>query len=340
MPFEAPYPYGTAGGYDDPLEPQIPERWRLAKQTNVIVYLHVNGVLTEKDRQNVEDVIRVLDLTGVALVAIIIRDDGTIIDNAVGDVNAGDGLAITLDAPGVVTIRIPVSGIDTSMIADLAITAAKIANDTITSAQLAADSVGNSELAAGAVTNTEVAVGAAIAQSKLALSITNAEIAAGAAIAKTKLAALGIVNADVDAAAAIAQSKLALAITNAQVAAGANIDGAKLADNSVPATKLIGGGGGSLTFVGVGSATWDPASLNGSGIYATDTTVTVAGAQVGDFVLVFHTGALVTSTSALSRVNITAWVSTANTVNVHASVAGTFVADIPSGTVNVLVLRA
>lgn len=253
MPFEPPYPYGTEGGFDDPLEPQIPEVWRLAKQTNVIVYLHVNGVLTEKDRQNVEDVIRVLDLTGVALVAIIIRDDGTIIDNAVGDVNAGDGLAITLDAPGVVTIRIPVSGIDTAMIADLAITAAKIANDTITATQIAADAIGTSELAPGAVTNTEVAAGAAIAQSKLALAITNNEIAVGAAIAKSKLAALNITNADIDAAAAIAKSKLAaLNIVNADVAAGAAIDGTKLGVGTVPLDRLVSAPGGGMIDVYLG----------------------------------------------------------------------------------------
>lgn len=340
MPFETPYPYGTAGGFDDPLEPQIPERWRIARQTTMIVYLHVNGVLTEKDRQNVEDVIRVLDLTGVALMAIIVRDDGTIIDNAVSDVNAGGGIQVTLDAPGVVTLYIPVSGIDTAMIADLAITAAKIANDTITSAQLAADSVGNSELAANAVTNTEVATGAAIAQSKLALAITNAEVASGAAIAKNKLASLDIVNADINAAAAIAKSKLAsLAIVNADVAVGANIDGSKLLINSVDPNRIIGGLGSSFTFVGQATATWDPPALTGASTYMTDTTITVTGAATGDFVLAQHTSNQVGGVSALARTKVTGWVSAANTVTVKVTIEGSYNADLGSGTLSVLVIR-
>jgi hypothetical protein len=80
----------------------------------------------------------------------------------------------------------------------------------------------------------------------------------------------------------------------------------------------------------VGSKTWDPAATGQWGLATT--TVTVAGAAVGDTVLA-------SMSTMVASVELSAWVSVADTVTVHLMpLAGTV--DIASGTLTVQVIPA
>lgn len=132
MSFTGSDPYGTPGGFDSYDTPFDPVDVRLAEGRNYIFFLIVNGPVTEKNRENVEDVIRVLGLRGQDLAGVIIRDNGTVIDPAATDLNFEEGLAITLVAPGVVRVDIPPSGLTTTLFADGSVTAVKLDSTTVT----------------------------------------------------------------------------------------------------------------------------------------------------------------------------------------------------------------
>lgn len=97
--------------------------------------------------------------------------------------------------------------------------------------------------------------------------------------------------------------------------------------NSVPATALDG------NVVGIdlsGSGTYDPPSLaDGAGI---TTTVTVAGAVLGDF-------ALASFSLDLTGITVTAYVSSANTVSVRFQNESGGTVDLASGTLRIKVIK-
>jgi hypothetical protein len=80
MSFQGPDPYGTPGGFDSFSRPQSPPDIRMAEGRVYYFFLNVNGAVTEINRENVEDVIRVLGLHADDLLGMILRDDGAVID--------------------------------------------------------------------------------------------------------------------------------------------------------------------------------------------------------------------------------------------------------------------
>lgn len=179
MSFGTPYPYGTPGGDEVIAAPQLPPVYRVAQGNSVIVFLHVNGRLAERLRENVEDVVRVLGLTGTVIVAIIVREEGVVRDANAGDLDFQDGLTVTQIAPGVVTIEIGANEITTGMLQDALVTAIKmapnsvetvaikdanvttpkIADANITLAKLAPNSVDSSKIVDGSITAIDIAPG-------------------------------------------------------------------------------------------------------------------------------------------------------------------------------------
>lgn len=146
MSFGNPYPYGTAGGDENVATAQNPPVYRVAQGNSVIVFLHVNGRLAERLRENVEDVVRVLGLTGTVLVAIIVREEGVVRDANASDLDFQDGLTVTQIAPGVVTIGIGPGEIVTSMIDSLAVTLANMAAGSVDSSKVVDGSLLHTDL--------------------------------------------------------------------------------------------------------------------------------------------------------------------------------------------------
>lgn len=68
--------------------------------------------------------------------ALIVRQNGSLIDNQVVDMDFVNGLEVIELTPGVVQINIPDLGIVTALIADNAVTTSKIADDAITPIKL------------------------------------------------------------------------------------------------------------------------------------------------------------------------------------------------------------
>lgn len=159
MSFGTPYPYGTPGGDEVTSAPQIPPVIRVARGNSVVVFLHVNGRLTERLRENVEDVVRILGLAGDVLVAIIVRQDDVVRDANGSDLNFINGLVVTQIAPGVVSIEIGNDAITNAMLQDAIVTAAKIATGAVENAALATDSVDARVIAPGTITAAEIAPG-------------------------------------------------------------------------------------------------------------------------------------------------------------------------------------
>lgn len=89
--------------------------------------------------------------------AIITRNDGTVIDAATVDVDFVAGIEVIQVTSGVITINVRADGIVTSMIADGQITLAK----------LAGNSVDSSKIVDGSIVDADVNAAAAIAFSKL-----------------------------------------------------------------------------------------------------------------------------------------------------------------------------
>jgi hypothetical protein len=121
MSFEGPYPYGTPGGTENLVQPLDPPLTRVGYGKSIILVVQVNGRITERLRERIEDVVRVLGLAGASLVAIIIRDDGVVRDANAADVDFQEGILAAQLAPGVVTVNI----------ADGGITAIKFDNTTV-----------------------------------------------------------------------------------------------------------------------------------------------------------------------------------------------------------------
>lgn len=179
MSFGTPYPYGTAGGDEIVATAQNPPVYRVAQGNSVIVFLHVNGRLAERLRENVEDVVRVLGLTGTVLVAIIVREEGVVRDANASDLDFQDGLTVTQIAPGVVTIEVGTGEITTAMLQDALITSVKIADGQVTLAKMAANSVDASKIVDLSVGTAELA-NLGVTTGKIAnLGVTTAKIADG-----------------------------------------------------------------------------------------------------------------------------------------------------------------
>jgi hypothetical protein len=187
MSFGTPYPYGTPGGDEVIALPQTPPSIRVARGNSVIVFLHVNGRLAERLRENVEDVVRILGLAGDVLVAIIIREDNVVRDSNAGDLSFDDGLVVTQLAPGVVSITIGNDAITSAMLQDaiveaahlgaFAVTNLAIATDAVDSRTIAANAVGSSEIAANAVGSSEIANDAVVTSKILDANVTGPKIA-------------------------------------------------------------------------------------------------------------------------------------------------------------------
>jgi hypothetical protein len=151
MSFTGPYPYGTPGGTEVLVLPQNPLLIRVAQGKVYILLLQVNGPIDERLRENVEDVVRVLGLTGQVLVAIIVRENGVVRDANATDLDFQDGLAISQIAPGVVTIDIGAGEVTTGMLADLSVTLIKLAANSVDASKIVDGSVGKTELAGAAI---------------------------------------------------------------------------------------------------------------------------------------------------------------------------------------------
>lgn len=137
MSFQGPDPYGTPGGTEVVTLPQTPEDVRIAKGRSYIIFMRTNGPVTTRFREQVEDVIRVLGLTGNVLVAIIVRENNVVRDANAGDLNFSTPLTATELAPGVVSIDIGPATITVFELADDAVETAKIKNAAVTAAKLA-----------------------------------------------------------------------------------------------------------------------------------------------------------------------------------------------------------
>lgn len=177
MSFGTPYPYGTPGGDEVIAAPQLPPVYRVAQGNSVIVFLHVNGRLAERLRENVEDVVRVLGLTGTVLVAIIVREEGVVRDANASDLDFQDGLLVTQIAPGVVTIEIQTDSITTGMLQNALITSVKIADANVTTAKIADANVTLAKMAANSVDASKI-VDLSVGTAELAnLGVTTGKIA-------------------------------------------------------------------------------------------------------------------------------------------------------------------
>jgi hypothetical protein len=148
--FEGPYPYGTAGGIEiiGAVEPQLV---RVARGNSVIIFLHVNAPAVERIREQVEDVVRILGLSGLSLVAIIARQDGVVVDSNAGDMDFQGAIRINQVAPGVIELYIGDDGITSAMIGNAVIEAAHIAAGSIGTTELADEGVTAAKLAPGAL---------------------------------------------------------------------------------------------------------------------------------------------------------------------------------------------
>ena len=167
MSFGTPYPYGTPGGDEVIATAQNPPAFRVAQGNSVIVFLHVNGRLAERLRENVEDVVRVLGLTGTVLVAIIVREEGVVRDANASDMDFQDGLTVTQIAPGVVTVEIGAAEVTTGMLQDALITAIKMAPNSVETAAIKDANVTLAKLAPSSVDSSKI-VNASIVGSDLA----------------------------------------------------------------------------------------------------------------------------------------------------------------------------
>ncbi|MGI8405615.1 MAG: hypothetical protein ACR2OE_12790 [Thermomicrobiales bacterium] len=199
--------YATPGGDDSIITPQTPPDTRLAIGQTHITYVIVNGPITVRNRDAVEQVIRTLDSRGGQTMTIITRNNGAIIDSNTGDMSYNAGLRVVQVSPGIIQIDIPPSAITTAMLTDALITAQKIAAGAVGTTALADGAVTTAKLGPGAVMSGNMATNAIGAAAIIDGSVTAAELAAGA---------VGTV-----------------------AIADANVTIAKLATNSVDSNKII-----------------------------------------------------------------------------------------------------
>ena len=147
MPFAGNNPGGTAGGIDTFLLPQLPETYAVATGPMYYAVLRTNGLVYERNRENVEDVIRVIGLRGEDLSGFIIRHAGGILDASASDVDFRDSFIVTQIAPTVAEVSIK--------------------NNGIVLAQIASDAVDTSKIVANSIVNSHVNAMAGIQYSKL-----------------------------------------------------------------------------------------------------------------------------------------------------------------------------
>lgn len=147
MPFAGDYPGGTPGGIDTFLLPQLPETYAVATGPMYYAVLRTNGLVYERNRENVEDVIRVIGLRGEDLSGFIIRHAGGIIDASASDLDFRDSFDVVQIAPTVAQVIIKNGG--------------------IVLAQIAADAVDTSKIVADSILNSHVNASAGIQYSKL-----------------------------------------------------------------------------------------------------------------------------------------------------------------------------
>lgn len=159
MSFTGPNPYGTAGGDENIAAPQTPPVIRTGLGNSVILFLHVNGRLVERLRENVEDVVRILGLSGQVLVAIITRENGVVRDANTSDMDFQYAFSVTQIAPGVVTVEIGNDAITSAMLQDALIQAIHLAPLSVTNPALGDDSVDARVIAPGTITDVELAPG-------------------------------------------------------------------------------------------------------------------------------------------------------------------------------------
>jgi hypothetical protein len=158
MSFQGADPYGTPGGTEVIARAQSPVDVRIAKGRSYIVFMRVNGPIIERLRENVEDVVRILGLSGLPLVAIIVRENGVVRDANASDVDFAAPLTATQIAPGVIVIDIAAAGIGTSEIANAAITLAKLASDSVDSSKIVNGSIIDADInAAAGIVGTKIA---------------------------------------------------------------------------------------------------------------------------------------------------------------------------------------
>jgi len=203
MPFQGDNPLGTAGGLDLFGLPQVPATFVIADGPMYVLIMRTNGTLTERNRENVEDVIRVIGLRGEALTGVIVRHTGGVVEANATDIDFDAGFSVGTIAPGVVVINIANKGITTAMIADGAISTLQLADLGVSLAKLAANSVDASKIVDGSVGTNELAnlavtLGKLAANSVDSSKIVDGSIATGdianLAITSGKLAANALVN--------------------------------------------------------------------------------------------------------------------------------------------------
>lgn len=158
MSFSGAFPYGTGGGEDDFNKPQSPADVRIAQGRSFVIFLTVNGPVTERLREHVEDVIRVLGLQAENLLAIIVRDSGTVDEPDLTNANFAEALLASNIGVAAIGITIPANGL----------VSAHFMDSTVTLLNIAASAVTTPKLADNTLVNADFAVGAAIPFSKLA----------------------------------------------------------------------------------------------------------------------------------------------------------------------------
>lgn len=136
MSFSGPDPYGTSGG-TEAIIPTAPEDVRIARGRSYIVFLRVNKAMVQRLRENVEDVVRILGLSGDVLVAIITRQDGVVEDSNTDDMDFQGAIRVVQVAQGVVEVFIGDASITTAKLQDAIITAIKLADGAVTTPKVA-----------------------------------------------------------------------------------------------------------------------------------------------------------------------------------------------------------
>jgi len=164
MPFRGGSPYGTDSGTDNLTLPQSPADVRIAVNGTHIAYLVVNGPISVRNREQIEQIVRILNRRGMEegtpiAVAIIVRDNGAVVETDAADIDFTDGILVEYVSPGVIRVKIPAGGITGSMIADQTIDSSKITPSTIGSSRLADGGVIRSKLANGVVDTSKIADG-------------------------------------------------------------------------------------------------------------------------------------------------------------------------------------
>jgi len=126
--------------------PQSPADVRIAVNGTHIAYLVVNGPISIRNREQIEQIVRILNRRGMdegspIAVAIIVRDNGAIVETDANDIDFTDGILVEYISPNVIKVRIPPDGVETAMIQNAAVTGAKLANGAVTTGKLADNAV-------------------------------------------------------------------------------------------------------------------------------------------------------------------------------------------------------